>query len=128
MGLKFASSLGGFDLDFDDEYYSAIWDDEYEMGFAYMRYTPKFNKKSFYIPDLSFAVNFIVHGKNPNHNFIFGINSTFSLVDRMTIDYGPLPPSSFPERYASSGTYHYKMGSIGLHIGYQFMTGKKVKR
>ena len=127
LGLKFAPFLGGFDRDFEDEYYSAIWDDEYERGVAYMRYTPKLNKRSFYIPDLSFAVNFIVHGKNPNHNFIFGINSTFSFVDRLTIDYGPLPPSSFPERYASSGTYHYKMGSIGLHIGYQFMTGKKVK-
>lgn len=126
LGLKFTPFLGAFDLVFDKEgYYSTIWNEESEQLVAYLHYMPNLRKRSYFIPDLLCAVNFIVHGKNPSHNFIFGVNVAFPFVDRLTIDYDALPPSSFPEQYASSGTYHYKMGSIGLHFGYQFMTGKK---
>ncbi|MDR1793233.1 MAG: hypothetical protein LBR36_07340 [Bacteroidales bacterium] len=76
----------------------------------------------YFVPDLTFAVNFILHAKNPNHNFIFGINGNICFVNRVQFEYqttNELPP------YAqTSGKYGWRTSSIALHLGYQFMKGK----
>lgn len=83
----------------------------------------RFNEKSYWIPNLSGAVNFLVHGKNPSHNFVFGLNFNVDFTKRVTIDYQTVP--TFPDKYKSSGQFVFNMTTIGLHVGYQFMTGKK---
>jgi len=76
-----------------------------------------------WVPNLSGALNFLVHGKNPCHNFVFGLNFNVDFTKRMTIDYATVP--SFPSKYQSSGQIALNMTTIGLHVGYQFMTGRR---
>lgn len=93
----------------------------YNIPYAYE--IPKFHQKGYWLPNLSGAVNFLVHGKNPCHNLVFGLNFNVDFAKRMTIDYATVP--SFPDKYKSSGKMVFNMTTIGLHIGYQFMTGRK---
>jgi len=74
------------------------------------------------IPDITLAVNFMVHGKNPQHNFIFGINTNIGMMDRLSFNYHTT--DVIPAHLQSSGKYGLKSSYIGFHVGYQFMTGK----
>lgn len=93
----------------------------YDIPFAVLK--PKVINQNYWIPNLSGAVNFLVHGKNPCHNFVFGLNFNVDFTKRMTIDYQTVP--TFPDKYKSFGQIVFSMTTIGLHVGYQFMTGKK---
>ena len=81
------------------------------------------SQKNYAVPDITMAVNFMVHGKKPHHNFIFGINANIGLVDRFSSEYHTT--DVIPPHLQSSGKYGWKSSYIGFHIGYQWMTGKK---
>ena len=106
------------------EHTSVIFPNE-EGGQAipFTHFAVNYHTKNYWIPNLSGAVNFLVHGKNPCHNFVFGLNFNVDFSKRMTIDYRTVP--SFPQKYQSSGQIVFNMTTIGLHVGYQFMTGRK---
>ena len=74
---------------------------------------------------MSGSVNFLVHGKNPSHNFVFGLNFNVDFTKRMSFVYSTI--QSFPAKYQSSGRMLLNMTTIGLNIGYQFMAGKTHK-
>jgi len=92
-------------------------------GDVYMNCTPTVSAASYAVPDLAFAFNVLVHGKNPAHNFVFGINGNISLMNRVHFKYQTT--NVLPEHLQSSGEFGWRMSSIGFHIGYQWMTGKK---
>lgn len=102
---------------------SYIMNDDFTDNIAFATKTPKFHIKNNWLPNLSGAVNFLVHGKNPSHNFVFGLNFNVDFTKRVTIDYQTVP--TFPDKYKSSGQFVFNMTTIGLHVGYQFMTGRK---
>jgi hypothetical protein len=81
------------------------------------------HQEGYWIPNLSGSVNFLVHGKNPSHNFVFGLNFNVDFTKRMSFVYSTI--QSFPAKYQSSGRMSLNMTTIGLNIGYQFMAGKK---
>ena len=84
-----------------------------------------FSQKCYAVPDITLAVNFMVHGKKPQRNFIFGINANIGLVDRVSFKYHTT--DVIPSHLQSSGKYGWKSSYLGFHIGYQFMTTKKTK-
>ncbi|HON21228.1 MAG TPA: hypothetical protein PLW70_07825 [Bacteroidales bacterium] len=92
-------------------------------GDVYMNCTPTLSTASYAVPDLAFSFNVLVHGKNPAHNFVFGINANLGLMDRVHFKYQTT--NSLPTHLQSSGEFGWRMSSIGLHIGYQWMTMKK---
>ena len=81
------------------------------------------HQEGYWIPNLSGSVNFLVHGKNPSHNFVFGLSFNVDFTKRMSFVYGTI--QSFPAKYQSSGRMLLNMTTVGLNIGYQFMAGKK---
>ncbi len=78
-----------------------------------------------WFPNICGGISFAVHGKNPYHNFVFGLNFNVDYTTRYSYNYRTL--QTFPEKYKSYGKIDFNMTTIGLHIGYQFMTGKQVK-
>ena len=89
----------------------------------YMNCLPVISAKSYVVPDLAFSFSVLVHGKNPANNFIFGINGNISFLDRFHFKYQTT--DVLPARLQSSGEFGWRMSSIGFHIGYQWLTGKK---
>lgn len=103
---------------------SVIYPNEEDgQAIPFTHFAVNYHTKNYWIPNLSGAVNFLVHGKNPCHNFVFGLNFNVDFSKRMTIDYQTVP--TFPDKYKSSGQVVFNMTTIGLHVGYQFMTGRK---
>lgn len=103
---------------------SVIYPNEEDgQAIPFTHFAVNYHTKNYWIPNLSGAVNFLVHGKNPCHNFVFGLNFNVDFSKRMTIDYQTVP--SFPDKYKSSGQMIFNMTTVGLHVGYQFMTGRK---
>lgn len=92
-------------------------------GYVYMNCMPSISAASYAVPDLAFAFNVLVHGKNPSHNFVFGINGNISFMDRVHFKYQTT--DVLPAHLQSSGEFGWRMSSIGFHVGYQWMTGKK---
>ena len=84
---------------------------------------PSISVKHYAVPDITLALNFIVHGKNPAHNFIFGINANIGWQDRLSFSYQTT--NALPAHLQSSGKYGWKSSYVGFHVGYQFMKGKK---
>jgi hypothetical protein len=80
-------------------------------------------QKSYSVPDITLAVNLLIHGKKPQNNFIFGINANIGFMNRISFDY--YTTNVLPEHLQSSGSYGLKSSYIGFHFGYQYMTGKK---
>ncbi|MDR3046913.1 MAG: hypothetical protein LBU51_04760 [Bacteroidales bacterium] len=89
----------------------------------YMRCKPVISASSYFIPDLTFALNFIVHGKNLHNNFGFGINVNIGFVDRIHFVYQST--DVLPAYAQSSGEFGWRMSAVGFHIGYLFMKEKK---
>jgi len=81
---------------------------------------PTVSQKYYAVPDITLALNFMVHGKKPHHNFIFGINANIGFVDRWSWAYHTT--EAIPSHLQSSGRYGWKSSYIGFHVGYQFMT------
>ena len=92
---------------------------------VYMNCLPVLSATSYAVPDFAFSFNVLVHGKNPANNFVFGINGNISFMDRFHFKYQTT--NVLPEYLQSSGEFGWRMSSIGFHIGYQWMTGKKTK-
>jgi len=90
---------------------------------VYMNCMPSISAASYAIPDLALSFNVFVHGKNPAHNFVFGINGNISFMDRFHFKYQTT--DVLPAHLQSSGEFGWRMSSFGFHIGYQWMTGKK---
>ncbi|NLJ82904.1 MAG: hypothetical protein GX330_07245 [Bacteroidales bacterium] len=88
---------------------------------VYMNLTPSVS--NYAIPDFAFSFNVLVHSKNPAHNFVFGINGNISFVDRIHFNYQTT--DILPTYLQSSGEFGWRTSSIGLHIGYQWMSGTK---
>jgi hypothetical protein len=89
----------------------------------YMICSLKIDKRLYFVPDITSAMNFYIHGKNPAHNFIFGVNVNLCFVNRMAWSYHTT--ENLAGKYISSGKFNWKTSYIGFHIGYQFMYGKK---
>ena len=100
-----------------------IFDGTETEKLVYMNCLPVISAASFAIPDLAFSFNVLVHGKNPANNFVFGINGNISFIDRFHFKYQTT--DVLPAHLQSSGEFGWRMSSIGFHIGYQWMTGKK---
>jgi hypothetical protein len=90
---------------------------------VYMNCKPSMSVASYAVPDLAFSFNVLVHGKNPAHNFVFGISGNISFMDRLHFKYQTT--DVLPTHLQSSGEFGWRMSSIGFHIGYQFMTVNK---
>jgi len=97
--------------------------DGFETDIVWLHDKPTVSQKNYAVPDITLAVNFMVHGKNPSHNFIFGINANICMVNRIAFEYHTT--DVIPQHLQSSGKYGWKSSYIGFHIGYQFMKGKK---
>jgi len=96
-----------------------------ETDVVWLQVLPKVTVKSYVVPDITLAVNFMVHGKKPHHNFIFGVNANIGFVDRMTWEYQTT--DALPSHLQSSGKYGLRSTYVGFHLGYQFMTASKRK-
>ena len=90
---------------------------------VYMNCTPTISAASYAVPDFAFSFHVLVHSKNPAHNFVFGVNGNISFMDRIHFKYQTT--DVLPTHLQSSGEFGWRMSSIGFHIGYQWMTGKK---
>ncbi len=90
---------------------------------VYMNCKPSISAASYAVPDLALSFNVLVHGKNPAHNFVFGISANISFLDRIHFKYQTT--DVLPAHLQSSGEFGLRMTSIGLHIGYQWIKGKK---
>lgn len=101
------------------------WPETENAQINYIKFNSKIEQKYYYVPDLTLAVNFIFHGKNPTNNFIFGVNANVCFVKRITWSYQAT--DCMGAEYASSGKFNWNSTAIGLHFGYQFMHGKKIK-
>jgi hypothetical protein len=88
-----------------------------------MKNHPTMPQKCYAVPDVTFALNFMVHGKNPQHNFVFGVHGQLCFVDRLHFEYKTT--DVLPQELQSSGKYGWRTTAIGFHIGYQFMKGKE---
>jgi hypothetical protein len=93
---------------------------------VWLHNNPAVLQENYAIPDITLAVNFMVHGKKPHHNFIFGVNANIGLVDRVSWEYHTT--EVIPSHLQSSGKYGWKSSYIGFHVGYQFMTANKEKK
>lgn len=91
---------------------------------VYMNCMPVLSAASYTIPNLVLSFNVLVHGKNPANNFVFGIDGNISFVDRFHFKYQTT--NVLPAHLQSSGEFGWRMSSIGFHIGYQWMKGKKI--
>ncbi|MDR2868178.1 MAG: hypothetical protein LBV46_01385, partial [Bacteroidales bacterium] len=100
-----------------------IFDENATYGLVYMHCDPVISSASYFVPDITFALNFMVHGKNPQNNFVFGLNVNIGLMDRIHFVYKTT--DVLPAYAQSSGEFGWRMSSIGFHIGYQFMKGKE---
>jgi hypothetical protein len=87
---------------------------------------PIFSSAYYAVPDLNLALNFIVHGKKPHNNFIFGINANICFVDRVGFHYSTT--DELPKHLQSSGKYGWRTTSIAFYVGYQFMKGNIIER
>jgi hypothetical protein len=96
-----------------------------ETDIIWLQEYPVIAIKNYIVPDITLAVNFLVHGKKPHHNFIFGINANIGLIDRLSFKYQTT--EVFPSHLQSSGKYSLKSSYIGFHVGYQFMTANVKK-
>jgi hypothetical protein len=85
-----------------------------------------FSQKYYAVPDLTLAVNFMVHGKKPHNNFVFGVNANLCFVDRVGFRYETT--NELPEHLKSSGKYGWRTTSIAFHFGYQFMKGQTTEQ
>lgn len=74
--------------------------------------------KNYFIPDVDFAFNVLIHGKNPSHNFVFGLNANVSLANRILMKYSTTDVLS--QHLQSVGNIHFRTTSVGVHIGYQY--------
>ena len=111
---------------FSECYIDCIYNpSDYSTGIQYGLSKLYCHQEGYWIPNLSGSVNFLVHGKNPSHNFVFGLNFNVDFTKRMSFVYSTI--QSFPAKYQSSGRMLLNMTTIGLNIGYQFMAGKKHK-
>ena len=109
---------------FSECYIDCIYNpSDYSTGIQYGLSKLYCHQEGYWIPNLSGSVNFLVHGKNPSHNFVFGLSFNVDFTKRMSFVYGTI--QSFPAKYQSSGRMSLNMTTIGLNIGYQFMAGKK---
>ena len=97
--------------------------DTNSFSIKYMEYKLVFNQFLYFVPDFTTALNFYVHGKNPSHNFVFGLNANLCFVNRMAWTYHTT--ENLAGKYTSSGKFNWKTSYIGIHVGYQFMYGKK---
>ena len=106
--------------DFDGDLRPKILSPENGTGedIYYLEFEPEIQGRSYFIPQLTCAINFLVHGKRPHSNFIFGFNATIDFSKRMIVRYHSVP--DFPSQYDSFGSISWDMSNIGLHIGYQF--------
>ena len=95
----------------------------YETDVLWLTDQPSISVKHYAVPDITLALNFIVHGKNPAHNFIFGINANIGWQDRLNFSYQTT--NALPAHLQSSGKYGWKSSYVGFHVGYQFMKGRK---
>ncbi|MDR2510994.1 MAG: hypothetical protein LBC89_00700 [Bacteroidales bacterium] len=95
----------------------------YETDVLWLENQPSTSLKHYAVPDVTLALHFIVHGKKPHHNFIFGINANIGWHDRVSFNYHTT--DVLPAHLKSSGKYGWKSSYIGFHIGYQFMTAGK---
>jgi len=100
-----------------------IDNDGYTTNIVWLHDKPSISVKHYAVPDITLAVNFMVHGKKPHHNFFFGINANIGLMDRVSWAYHTT--EVIPSDLQSSGRYGMKSSYIGFHVGYQFMAGKK---
>ena len=100
-----------------------IDNDGYTTNIVWLHDKPSISIKHYAVPDITMAVNFMVHGKRPHHNFIFGINANIGLMDRLSWTYHTT--EVIPSDLQSSGKHGMKSSYVGFHIGYQFMTAKK---
>jgi len=125
MGVKWLPFLvpaNRWDIDKSmGEYY--ISDGTETEDLVYMNSLPVISAKSYIVPDLAVSFSVLVHGKNPANNFVFGLNANISFLDRFSFKYQTT--DVLPEYLQSSGEFGWRMSSIGFHIGYQWMSGKK---
>ena len=125
MGVKWLPFLipaNRWDIDKSmGEYY--IFDGTETDNLVYMNSLPVISAKSYAVPDLALSFSVLVHGKNPANNFVFGLNANISSLDRFSFKYQTT--NVLPEHLQSSGEFGWRMSSIGFHIGYQWMAGKK---
>jgi len=122
IGVKFVPFIYQPDQ-FAEEWGFYIFDSTFTNNIAYMQCSLKIDKRLYFVPDFTTALNFYVHGKNPSHNFVFGLNANLCFVNRMAWTYHTT--ENLAGKYTSSGKFNWKTSYIGIHIGYQFMYGKK---
>ncbi len=102
--------------------YELIADETIPFAREHVQYSPDV---VCYLPNICGGISFMVHGKNPCHNFVFGLNFNVDYTTRISYNYTTLP--NFPQKYYSFGLINFNMTTVGLHVGYKFMTGKQVK-
>jgi len=124
LGIKFVPFIPQPDQ-FSEEWGFYIYDSTITNIIPYMVCSLKIDKRLYSVPDITSAINFYVHGKNPAHNFIFGVNANLCFVNRMAWTYHTT--GNLAVKYTPSGRFNWKTSYIGFHIGYQFMYGKKKK-
>ena len=122
IGVKFVPFLYQPDQ-FAEEWNFYIYDSTFTNNIAYMQCSLKIDKRLYFVPDFTTALNFYLHGKNPSHNLVFGLNANLCFVNRMAWTYHTT--ENLAGKYTSSGKFNWKTSYIGIHIGYQFMYGKK---
>ena len=122
LGIKFVPFVFQPDQ-FAEEWGLYILDSTMTNNIPYMICSLKIDKRLYFVPDITSAMNFYIHGKNPAHNFIFGVNVNLCFVNRMAWSYHTT--ENLAGKYISSGKFNWKTSYIGFHIGYQFMYGKK---
>jgi hypothetical protein len=122
LGIKFMPFIPKSDQ-FEKRWSFYIYDSGDTNYIRYLSCYLKIDEGLYFVPDLSTALNFYVHGKNPSHNFVFGLNANLCFVNRMAWTYHTT--ENLAGKYTSSGKFNWKTSYIGIHIGYQFMYGKK---
>ena len=125
VGLKWLPFLTpAKKIDIDESFGEFIISDGLETDkLVYMNCKPTISAASYAVPDLALSFNVLVHGKNPANNFVFGLNANISFLDRFHFEYQTT--NVLPEHLQSSGEFGWRMSSIGFHIGYQWISGKK---
>ena len=125
-GIKFmpflfpSSSIAQEGPEAENIYYTKWTEEGFVDDFVWLHDCPTVSQKYYAVPDITLALNFMVHGKKPHHNFIFGINANIGFVDRWSWAYHTT--EAIPSHLQSSGRYGWKSSYIGFHVGYQFMT------
>lgn len=122
MGIKFMP-FAVQPYQFDSIWYFNVIDTTYNQTIPYMACTLDIDKKLYFVPDLTAGINFYIHGKNPSHNFVVGISANICFVNRLAWHYQTT--ANISDKYVSSGRFNWKSSTIGFHVGYLFMYGKK---